>query len=94
LTFSSSQATTLLLMKCSFPTATFSVCNDSQSVQKIIHIHTYGASIWDTKCVSFFSTTFVENVFHFDKYLVNSTRDMCRNTCRSSCKVSITAVKI
>jgi hypothetical protein len=38
--------------------------------------------------ISFFSATFVWNMFCPHKYSVNYTQDTCINACRSSCKVS------
>jgi hypothetical protein len=50
----------------------------------------YGKSELSTTFrVSFFSTTFIHNIFHSLKYLVSYA---CRKTCKSSCKVPFIAV--
>jgi hypothetical protein len=40
-------------------------------------------------CASFFSTTFVMNIFHSDKYVARYSRDMCRNACSCSYKETV-----
>jgi hypothetical protein len=41
-------------------------------------------SVLNIKCVLFFSSIFVCNIFHSNKYLTSYTRDTCINRCRST----------